>query len=518
MSLAEPPHATSPPALLVADTDATQSYVFESNKLPEIRGASRQLDDLNRQIGRLVAEAGHQCIYAGGGGLLALVPPEAAPDLAAQIETLYPQVTGTATITAAWRPLPADYHQYRFGDLAAWAGHWLRARKENKPAPPFFEVLPHQARCQSCQKRPVDAGLLGKYPDGWQLCAICQGKRAVQQREAWFGRFETALKTNPEWLRAYFATTTTDPVDPQSISEIGAAAQGRPGYVGFIYLDGDGIGRRLQSIDTPAAYGEFSQKLRQTTTQAVYAALARNLQPTLVEADEFRGARGGQVLIHPFEILAIGGDDLLLMVPAHVALPIALEIGQAFGQTMSAGMAEPVSMSAGVVLADNRTPIRVLRDLAGQLLKEAKKLAGGGLDFHVLKSVDMLDNTVEKTRQVYPYLLAEKGLRLLGRPYTYPQMQTLWDGLKRLKAAGLAPSQMHQLADALLDGRAAATLFFQYQKARDRSGAYPILGSLLSEVQRTAAADPLPWQAVQARQYAFQTALWDLAELYDFIP
>lgn len=518
MSLGESQRAASSPALLVADTDATQSYVFESNKLPEIRGASRQLDDLNRQIGRLVEEAGHHCIYAGGGGLLALVSPADAPELAAQIETLYPQMTGAATITAAWRTLPEEYKQYRFGDLVTWAGYWLRARKENKPALPFFETLPHQARCQSCQKRPVDAGLLGKYPDGWQLCPVCQGKRAVQQREAWFGRFETALKTNPEWLRVYFATATADPVDPLSISEIGAAAKGRPGYVGFLYLDGDGIGRRLQTMDTPAAYGEFSQKLRQTITQAVYAALAHNLQPTLVAADEFRGAKDSRVLIHPFEILAIGGDDVLLIVPAHVALPIALEIGETFGQIMSAGAAESVSMSAGVVLADDRTPIRVMRDLAGQLLKEAKKQAGGGLDFHVLKSVDMLDNTVEKAREAYPYLMAEKGLRLLGRPYTYPQMQTLWRGLKQLKAAGLATSQMHQLADSLLDGRATATLFFQYQKARDRSGAYAILENLLGEVQRTTAEDPLPWQAVTARQHAFQTALWDLAELYDFIP
>ncbi len=41
---------TQPDAPIVvfsADTDRTQAYVFESNKLPEIRGASRQLSELN---------------------------------------------------------------------------------------------------------------------------------------------------------------------------------------------------------------------------------------------------------------------------------------------------------------------------------------------------------------------------------------------------------------------------------------------------------------------------------------
>lgn len=41
-------------ALLSADTDRTQDFVFESARLPEIRGASRQLDDLNAEIAELV--------------------------------------------------------------------------------------------------------------------------------------------------------------------------------------------------------------------------------------------------------------------------------------------------------------------------------------------------------------------------------------------------------------------------------------------------------------------------------
>ena len=90
-------------ALLSADTDRTQDYVFESARLPEIRGASRQLDALNQQCGKRIEEKGGTVILADGGGLLAWVPPEQADGLVAEIETLYPEQTTVATITADWR-------------------------------------------------------------------------------------------------------------------------------------------------------------------------------------------------------------------------------------------------------------------------------------------------------------------------------------------------------------------------------------------------------------------------------
>ncbi len=90
-------------ALLSADTDKIKEYVFESAKLPEIRGASMILDDLNQEwpekgnyqlldprspsnLREIFLHYGlptrrnkddqqvDSIIYAGGGSLLALVP------------------------------------------------------------------------------------------------------------------------------------------------------------------------------------------------------------------------------------------------------------------------------------------------------------------------------------------------------------------------------------------------------------------------------------------------------------
>lgn len=517
--------AHSPIALLVADTDATQAYVFESNKLPEIRGASRWLDDLNQEIGRNLARAGHDVIYVGGGSLLALIPstPTVGKQLVEEIENLYPQATGAATITAAWRPLPSDGDNHlSFGETVGWAGHWLRRRKESKEAPPFYEALPFQTRCQSCQLRPADARL--SFPD-WALCPVCHDKRTYERRDYWFN--EATLQLQQPGM-TYFQGTANQVEIPLTLEELAETSRGRSGYVAFLYLDGDRIGRRLTSIPDRASYTAFSRALSSVTRQVVFEAIAAHLSPRTTKGDSFREQMGRasevgrDFLIHPFEIIAIGGDDVMLIVPADVGLSIASQIGQQFTAQLEALGWPGVTISGGVLIAPQTTPIRIMRDLAAALQKQAKQAGGGRLDFHLLKSADMLDRRLSHMRGRYPYTLAhlgtgDKHLRLLGRPYMHAQIAALWQNLIELKRTGFASSQMQQLAAALLTSRHESTLFYLYQQARHQT-AYAPLDAILDSLQSLTATDPPPWQSIEDEEYSHQTVLWDLAELFEFIP
>lgn len=526
--------------LLVADTDETQSYVFESSRLPEIRGASQQLDTLNRHARDLVKNAGGDVIYAGGGSLLALVNNLQAPQLVQAIENLYPAETFIATTSAAYRSLPADYQQHGFGDYVRWAGHWLRRHKESKGAPPFVETLPHQSVCQSCQRRPANAALFAVYEA--PLCNVCHAKYQTSRRrgsgqQTWPGRFDAWLKRqNDGSYEHYYRHCANLDVDvPQTIDELSEATQGRGGYVGFLYLDGDHIGDLLLEMQTMKAYRTLSETLVTATRDAVFGALVAELEPAWVKPSEFRGQLGlssnskGEVLIHPFEIITIGGDDVLLIVPAHVAIPVAKRIGVAFREKVSPEVhklqpkrKEPISMSAGVVIADDHTPAQLMIDLAKQLLKEAKK-QGDALDFHVLKSADMVDRAIDALREQFPYYLEDAGdktkdLRLLARPYHYDQVDLLWNGLDKLRKQGFPSSQMTLLSRALTQGRREATLFYHYQFQRGKREEFDILENVLTTLQKTDSRDPLPWQAVTGEKYSHETVLWDIAELYDFIP
>ncbi len=112
----------TPLVFISADVDRVQSYVFESAKLAEMRGASLILDLLNAKksdddkewgdvrvnkkaiqgIPQLLAELGlpREClIYAAGGGALLLAPQARAEEIGRRIQRLYSKTTLTATIS-----------------------------------------------------------------------------------------------------------------------------------------------------------------------------------------------------------------------------------------------------------------------------------------------------------------------------------------------------------------------------------------------------------------------------------
>lgn len=545
---------TSPVALLAADTDRTQDYVFESARLPEIRGASRQLDDLNHRLGDWVQGSDPEAylIYATGGSLLALAPPDKAQILAERIEALYPQETTVATITAAWREINAEMLQQGyppseapFGSLTKWAGTWLRRRKESRETHPFIEALPHTERCRSCQIRPVDPQTVAW---DWPLCHVCLNKRRYARRDEWFGRFEQYL--TPQQAKDYYNGAPVACAYPQDLSELGAACVARPGYVGFIYLDGDDMGQVFADARSPEDAHCLSEIIHRASEGAVWDALVESgLHPAEVAPSLSHAERGGEpaapeqmvgerVRIHPFEVITIGGDDIILIVPADRVIPVACAISRGFQARMAQALAagnlpenirdKKYTLSGGVVIASDHNPVRVLRDLARELKASAKRsrraaqATEGYLDFLTLKSADMVERSIEQMRERYPYSVAqpgEKPLRLLGRPYAVSKLMALWEKLIKLGQAGrFARSQMHQLVESLLRGRHESTLFYLYQRARHPTP-YQFLDEALAEVQGSDPHNPTPW--VQCRDAAgatfYRTSLWDFAELYDFV-
>ncbi|MFL6213003.1 MAG: Cas10/Cmr2 second palm domain-containing protein [Blastocatellia bacterium] len=121
-----------PLALIAADVDRIQSYVFESAKLAEMRGASLILDLLNVKTsddsdiwgdleidGRRVKgicqvlvdefELKPECvIYAAGGAILFVAPLQKAEAIKQRIEGLFLETTLTATITVVWEAIRLD--------------------------------------------------------------------------------------------------------------------------------------------------------------------------------------------------------------------------------------------------------------------------------------------------------------------------------------------------------------------------------------------------------------------------
>src|SRR5437588_5724025 len=97
-------------SLIAFDTDHIKGYVFGTNRLKEIRGASSILDRLNREQTVEIAKGFKASpIYAHGGSALFIVDSDRAELLGKAVQKLYHEETGGgASITYAIQPIP-DY-------------------------------------------------------------------------------------------------------------------------------------------------------------------------------------------------------------------------------------------------------------------------------------------------------------------------------------------------------------------------------------------------------------------------
>ena len=405
-----------PVCLLLGDTDAIKSYVYETSTLPEIRGASEILLELEAKVRELFTEkiAEEALIYCGGGGFLAIVPAGQAKEMKEEIEKLYLEKTGVATITVVFsNPLgyadigrglaPYDDVQARvlsgrgaagdllfshfealladrtkrknFGELVSALTGRLQQQKRAKATAPSLETLPVHRRCESCGKRA--AGVRDDVRDEW-ICVICSQKREHGRAER-----REFVKGFVQWVhenkRVDIPRKRPDgkPRFPEDLDTLA----GSDGRIALLYADGNNMGDLLQLMPSPASYRHFSQVLENATRDGLFSALwAAFGEERLKDPNEPL----------PFEIIALGGDDIVVVVPARYGWTLAVKVLEAFEQhpgieklqkelqgRVGKALRRPVSLSlsAGLAIADVKYPVRFLFSLAEGLLKEAKRLA-----------------------------------------------------------------------------------------------------------------------------------------------
>lgn len=339
-----------------------------------------------------------------------------------------------------------------------------------------------------------------KIPDDWErrfIDAQNDDKRLPEARIQWRRQFsKTPYGQAIERLRRQGKLRNQDYVvrSARDVGEIGQASS-PDRYIGLIYADGNNVGRRVATLETPHDYWELSRQLEEATFRAVFTALSQHLRPVLVTNEE-----GEQRWTHPFEIITIGGDDLMLIVPGSAALDIALTIGlefeRAFPSRTPGGMATlrsryrpqlksaneftdhkpDIGLSAGVVIAPENTPIFFLRELAEELLKSAKRKAkpstrqrcddkrsglisngSGAIDFMVMKSITMVTDNIAAFREQALGTSQSSPLRLTGRPFNWPELHGLLATARALRGVNFPRSQIYGLRSRLVDARERGT-------------------------------------------------------------
>jgi len=256
------------------------------------------------------------------------------------------------------------------------------------------------------------------------------------------------------------------------------------GYLALVHADGNGIGKRYKlwrekthSQDAVAkeAHGEvFFHSMR----VAVRRALITALKTTFAEPRQQQLREDPSEVVRPYEVLMLGGDDLLLICRADRVLDFARVYAKTLEeQKLADGTA--LTVAIGVAIAQKTYPLHRLHELAENLASSAKRLYRALPEEHQRSVIDWqvvtqswFEDVAEARRQTeriqYQVEGRTESLLLTGRPYRVLGEQSLDTLLKDVQALdgqhdqlSVARSPLRSLRTACEQGRLMGEMAFQ---------------------------------------------------------
>lgn len=518
------------------DTDHIKEYVFAASTLKEIRGASGLLDEINRK--KMLAtvkeiDSSAERIYANGGQGMFKADPNKVDEIIAAVKALYQSETITASITG----VAHHFEQGSFNDNLKALGYKLRLAKSMKGGFANLVTHPLLRPCDRCREEYATQN----DPDEAKkvICQSCliqrtRGEKSTDQADAIFaGEMnpdgQDVQKTIWEWLAPALCGADNSFVGAKLPKDFNALGNLSNGYMALIYADGNNMGERFLQCSSESELKKLSEQVVDLGMRtAVLEAVKANLKPVNKQL--------------PFDILMLGGDDLIMVTTSDKAIETAKMISEEYWKHTNE-QDDPLSVSIGVVIAHAKFPFGSLVKLAESTLKFAKKEdakrklknskhnskglinflvvnAGADVDFgHVFnKSYKHEDEWKEQKR---------KFIRTL-RPYDADELDELIKLIRKFKGYSFPKNKLQALREAtffsesesLLEGLAIQSrlkdeqrkLVWEALKLKSNANAC----KKLADFEFTDGADcqMAPWAKKNGVRYS---PFVDMAELYNFI-
>jgi hypothetical protein len=453
----------SPVCTLISfDADRIQQWVFASERVQVAAGASKVLDDLNRDVreGEIVRDLQRRhggrglrgVLYsAGGGGLLVADTHRSEAELEEEVQQwLEERAHGLTFTVVARRLIPRDLERtstatprtteshplHRFVLLDGLAGALsrlqieVRRQKEEPtgfPSRPPFQPKPGQAldRCPSCGRRPPEkTPVVADDPSRW--CSQCQDLRRYWRRHG-----EISFEREGR---------------PITFEDLAASSPRGRRYLSFLAVDGNSMGAVVQGVRTLVELRAFSeattriyQVARNRATESLAGYLSKDWSPEEAHLS-----------------LLSGGDEITLVLPASAAPEITVEIlgtlEAGFDQATAPGglLAEAFATDpeglkrlrnagagAGLIAAQSSFPVRLLRHYAGDLQKRAKRRCG----------LDDLRSAVGWLLLTDSSPLPEGVSRQHDSEVSVPELRRLLSEVRAAGEAGLPRSALQRIVD-----------------------------------------------------------------------
>lgn len=229
------------------------------------------------------------------------------------------------------------------------------------------------------------------------------------------------------------------------------------GYLALIHADGNGVGSGTRKDRPHSEHARFFHKNRVLLRRAVKKAI---------------DAHSPDTGIAPLIPLMLGGDDLLLVSRAEIALPFIVTLCDELDAIQKDCNGFKLTLGVGVVVAKHTIPIHRLHEVAEQLassakrrfrgLKDAGEISRSVIDWAVFSTAWADDPEVIRRRDWLRghgselRVLSQRPVDVLGQGIN--SLEGLVNGAEKLKQA--PRSQLRYLVDQLPRGRALSELAF----------------------------------------------------------
>lgn len=470
--------------LIMLDASGIHEYIFGTNKLREIRGASILLDSLNRvkavdELKKNYVAGGWECVVAGGGNIKVIFDDkDNAKKYKDFLENLFfdgANGIGVTVILSVKNELWTEAEWIKNAQKQLQKTKLLKQRKGQVLTSGYFKT------CQACGVYPAENESHNRF--------VCRGC---------FQKIDKSSKYREmEIYKRLFESVDKIPELPQEFGNIGEKSHPR-GYIGFIYADGNRMGEHLAGIETFDDLKEFSEKVEEATFGASKETIKKNF-----------------VNDYTFQIILAGGDDLIMVVPAHKAISVAVDFCNEFNKIFAKDTTENnITTSAAVVLCHDNMPIKDVLESAEGLLKNAKVRSRDNnnesyIDF-IATTGSALGNPISRRKKELEY--QDSGnISLTMRPYSIEKMNKISYHIKKLKDNNFPKNKLKTLYAALFTGFSQGSIEACYMKShlsKEHS-------KLINEIETDFGIDHFPWKTLPDNKY--ETPLNDVIELYEFI-
>lgn len=474
--------------LLKLDSDSIHEYIFSTGKLKQIQGASKLIDDLifnglpyKMQLDQDNDLLRKETIIQGGGNLLVeySFPDTISDDIIAKrmdehvniLCDYYEQETYGATITGAW----VKYQQKEYFSTALEELNQKITWKKGIPS--FPSLLPggsYLKRCESCGKETCN-----KFDSdsNRSLCFNCLKKESNSQKSKDDLSKEKSKQVSnggtKRWPECWpeYAANDWYKMDveeyyrrrPASFEDLVKDEKEGEKWLGLIYFDGNGMGETVSAIKQKEKLNKFSCKVDEALNRSVVETLSFLFSYSETEKKA------------PFNVLMLGGDDLVLLIKPQKACQAAVQIIDKF-EEYTAKYGFPLTASAGIVFFHYKYPISKAIHAGKELLKNAKRhaceenikkmmagreLPGSTVDFTLLSDPGSENPEIYRKKLRKRVAASSQGIEqpyLFCRPYEVSAFRELLEKIKMLKNKGdeLSASRLNRLRQGVLAGRAKA--------------------------------------------------------------